>query len=376
MEKAEYPFYIKSTCILLGLCLFGFILYVGKDILVPLTFAGILAILLRPVTAFLEKRKFSRLLSISVSVIGALIIVGLIVYFMSAQIAVFSEAFPKLKAKAFEGLSRTEAWVESAYHVSAAQQITWIKHNLSGLSQHGGAVIGATVTTLSGLLIMLTLIPVYVFLILFYKPLLKAFILKIFEGENSYKVNEVLLEIKAVIQSYLAGLLIEGSIVAVLNCTVLLVLGIDYAIFLGVLGAMLNVIPYIGGLIAILLPVIIALVTKDGFFYPAMVIACYVVIQFIDNHFLIPKIVAAKVRINAIISIVAVLAGGALWGISGMFLVIPMVAILKIIFDRIDSMKAWGMLLGDDLPGEKPLIPKPLQPEPKAENKNPTEPKG
>jgi predicted PurR-regulated permease PerM len=273
---------------------------------------------------------------------------------MSIQIAVFSEAFPKLKEKVFEGLSKAEGWVDRTYHVSAAQQVAWMKQNISTFSQHGGAVISATVTTVSGLLIMLTLIPVYVFLIMFYRPLLIGFVMKVFERKNTSKVNEVLIEIKAVIQSYLIGLLIEGSIVAALNCIVLLVLGIDYAIFLGVLGAMLNVIPYIGGVIAVLLPVIIALVTKEGFFYPAMVIICYVIIQFIDNHFLIPRIVAAKVRINAIISIIAVLIGGAMWGVSGMFLVIPIVAILKIIFDRLESMKPWGMLLGDDLPGEKP----------------------
>ncbi|MFL5728957.1 MAG: AI-2E family transporter [Cytophagaceae bacterium] len=367
MEKRDYPFYIKSTSIMLGICLLVLILYVGQDILVPLAFAGILAILLHPVTSFLEKRKFPRIIAISLTVFAALIFVGLIFYFMSAQIAVFSEAFPKLKAKAFEGLSRAESWIEDSYHVSTRQQVAWMKNNLSTLSQHGGAVIGATVTTVSGLLIMLTLIPVYVFLILYYRPLFITFALTVFDKRNTTKVNEVLVKIKAVIQSYLVGLLIEGGIVAVLNCTALLVLGIDYAIFLGVLGAMLNVIPYIGGIIAILLPVIIALVTKDGFFYPAMVIAAYVVIQFIDNHFLIPKIVAAKVRINAFISIIAVLVGGALWGVSGMFLVIPMVAIVKIIFDHIESMKPWGMLLGDDLPGEKKTTK--ISPPPAPENK-------
>jgi predicted PurR-regulated permease PerM len=353
MEEREYPFYIKSTSILLGLCLLGLILYVGQDILVPLAFAGIFAILLHPISSFLTKHKAPGFLAISLTVFAALVFVGLIFYFMSIQIAVFSEAFPKLKEKVFVGLTRAEDWIDKSYHISAAQQIAWAKKNIGNLYQHGGAMISATVTTVSGLLIMLTLIPVYTFLIMFYRPLLIGFVLKIFDKNDTSRVNEVLIEIKAVIQSYLIGLFIEGSIVAALNCTVLLILGIDYAIFLGVLGAMLNVIPYIGGIIAILLPVIIAFVTKEGFFYPVMVIICYVVIQFIDNHFLIPRIVAAKVRLNAMISIIAVLVGGALWGISGMFLVIPAVAIMKIIFDRIESMKPWGMLLGDNLPGEK-----------------------
>ena len=93
-----------------------------------------------------------------------------------------------------------------------------------------------------------------------------------------------------------------------------------------------------------------ATVTKDGFSTQFGIIIAYAIIQFIDNNFLIPKIVSSKVQINALVSIVVVLLGGALWGVSGMFLSIPFVAILKIIFDRVDDMKPWGKLLGDTVP--------------------------
>jgi predicted PurR-regulated permease PerM len=146
------------------------------------------------------------------------------------------------------------------------------------------------------------------------------------------------------------GLLIEGLIVATLNSIALLLLGVQYAILLGVLGAVLNVLPFIGGIIAVLLPILIATITRDGFQTQLFIIIAYLVIQFVDNHFLVPYIVSSKVKINALISIVIVLMGGALWGISGMFLSIPFIGVLKIIFDRIPEMKPWGKLLGDEVP--------------------------
>jgi len=163
-------------------------------------------------------------------------------------------------------------------------------------------------------------------------------------------VADVLTSTKKIIQSYLVGLFFEMIIIAILNSAGLLLIGIDYAIILGITGAILNIIPYIGGIIAIALPMLIAFVTKDSITYPLLVLGVYLFIQFVDNHFIIPKIVASRVQLNALLSIIAVLIGGALWGIPGMFLSIPLTAILKVIFDHIDSLKPWGFLLGNIVP--------------------------
>ena len=160
----------------------------------------------------------------------------------------------------------------------------------------------------------------------------------------------ILNQTKKAIQSYIFGLLIEALIVAVLNCTALYILGVKYALLLGIIGALLNMVPFIGGIVAIILPLLIATVTKDGYSTQIGIIVAYSIIQFIDNNILVPRIVSSKVQINALVSIVAVLLIGALWGVAGMFLSIPMVAVLKIVFDRIDDLKPWGKLLGDELP--------------------------
>jgi len=148
------------------------------------------------------------------------------------------------------------------------------------------------------------------------------------------------------------GLMIETAIVCILNSVALMIIGVPSAIVIGVIGGILNILPYIGGVVAIALPVLMVTITREGYTGQLMVIGAYAVIQFIDNNILVPRIVSKKVQINALMSIIVVLLGGLLWGIPGMFLAIPFIGVLKIIFDRIEDMKPWGRLLGDEIPTE------------------------
>ena len=176
-------------------------------------------------------------------------------------------------------------------------------------------------------------------------------------------MREILGETKTVIRSYLVGLFLEFIIIAILNSLGLLFLRIEYAILLGIAGALLNVIPYVGGLIAVGVFATIALLTKSPE-YVVYVMILYMVIQFVDNNYIVPKIVGSKVKLNALFSILAVVAGGALWGIPGMFLSIPLLAIIKLIADRIDPLQPWGYLLGDTMPPLMEMKVKRFKPRP------------
>lgn len=342
----KYPFYLKSTVILFGLTLFVYALFNMKEVLVPLAFALMLAILLNPFVVRLQKWKVPRVWSIVIALLVAIIIIASIAYFLSMQISSFTDQLPILKKKFADMLVQLQNWVKAYFGINMQKQNQLLTEAEASMKP----LVGRTIGTVAGSLAMIFLMPVYTFLILFYKNLIVNFIYESFEEENSKEVSAVLHQTKGAIQSYMIGLLLEALIVATLNTIALSLLGVQYAILLGVLGAILNVLPYIGGIIAIALPVVMATVTKNGFETQFGIIGAYLVIQFIDNHFLVPYIVSSKVKINALISIVIVLLGGSLWGISGMFLSIPFIGILKIIFDRIPEVKAWGKLLGDDIP--------------------------
>jgi len=341
----EYPFYIKAPVILLGLVITVFILNVLQDVLVPLAFAGLIAILLNPLSNRLNKY-FPRIISITVSLLFALLTIVILLYFLSSQVAHFFDDLDAIKLKLSHMIHDLQVWLQSQFGLTTKKQVQM----LNDAATSGKAMIGQTLSGLMGILSVVFLIPVYTFLIMLYKTLILNFLFEVFSEENERKVSEIIGETKLAIQSYIVGLLIETSIVAVLNSAALLMLGVQNAILIGVIGAILNLLPYIGGIIAIALPVLMATVTMDGFTTQLLIIGAYALIQFVDNNILVPRIVSSKVQINALISIVIVLLGAALWGISGMFLSIPFIAVLKIIFDRIDGLKPWGKLLGDTIP--------------------------
>jgi predicted PurR-regulated permease PerM len=346
MNARQYPFYLKATVILFGIILLVYVLFNLQDILIPLAFAMILAILLNPLYNWLQRQKLPKTLSIIITLLSTLIVIGGIMYFLSTQIAKFSDTLPLLRQKMDALTIQLEEWTQANLGLTVQKQFELVNEALD----NSKALVGSTVSTALGTLSMILLMPVYIFLFLFYKPLILNFLFEVFAEENSRHVREILNETKSAIQSYMVGLLLEALIVAVLNSTALLILGVKYAILLGVIGAILNLIPYIGGVIAIALPILIATVTKDGYNTQIGILIAYLIIQFIDNNILVPRIVSSKVQINALISILAVLLGASLWGVSGMFLSIPFVGILKIICDRIPDLKPWGKLLGDTVP--------------------------
>lgn len=342
----QYPFYIKSTVVLLGLVLLSYALFNLQDILTPIALSFIIAILLNPLANKLQQKGVPKVVAISIALALTIIVVAGIFYFISSQIINFGDDMPKLKAKFNEHYMQLQSWLATDVNIPVAKQ----QKMLADISNGSQALVGKTLGGALGIISFFVLIPIYVFLMLFYKTLMLNFLHEVFAEENSAKVQEVLGETKVAVQSYMVGLLLEALVVAVMNSVALLILDVQYAILLGVIGALLNMLPYIGGIVAIALPVIISFLTKDGYSTPLAIIGAYAIIQFIDNNFLVPFLVSSRVKINAFFSIVVVLLGGAVWGVSGMFLSIPFVAILKIIFDRLPEMKPWGKLLGDEVP--------------------------
>lgn len=342
----KYPFYLKSTVVLFGLILFVYVIFNLQSILIPPSFAILLAVLLNPLVNIFQKWRIPKVAAITAAILLALILITGIVYFLSIEMGSFSDQLPLLKQKFGDLLSKGQQQISKNFSIPVAKQQQYIAEAGTGIKP----LIASTVGTVMGTLGMVFLLPVYTFLFLYYKILILNFLYESFAETNSKNVSTVLSQTKAAIQSYMFGLLLEALIVATLNSIALLLLGVNYAILLGLLGAILNILPFIGGIIAILLPLIMATITKEGYNAQIGIIIAYTVIQFIDNHFLVPYIVSSKVKINALISIVIVLLGNAVWGVPGMFLSIPFIGILKIIFDRIPELKPWGKLLGDEIP--------------------------
>jgi predicted PurR-regulated permease PerM len=340
----------KAPLYILGLCGLIALLFIARDFLIPLTFAGLFSIMLSSVVNRLISRGLSRMLAVVLTVIPAILILMAFSIIFFSQLSNFVDTIPILIEKVKVLTTQFVNWGAGFFNMSPRGFETWLSDLEKDLLNKSGVVIGYTISTMSNTLVSIFLIPVYVFMMLYYQPIIVGFLHDVFGKQHRSELNEILPVTKDIIKNYLIGLIIETAIVATLNSIGLFILGIEYAILLGLMGGLLNVIPYLGAIVTALLYMIVALVTKDHPSYALFVLINYLIIQFIDNNFLVPKIIGSKVKLNAFVSIVAVIAGGALWGIPGMFLSIPLLALIKVICDRVEQWQPWGFLLGDSMP--------------------------
>ena len=325
-------------------------MYIAKSIIIPIVFAVVIAMVLQPVVNFFIRLKINRVLAIVITMLLTFIVIAGFGTVLISQASRFGESWPILVDKFTAIINQNIADAADYFNKDPQKIHDWIAKTQGELINSSTAAIGQTLVHLGNGLVILLLIPFYIFMILFYKPIILEFIVRISRTNYESHVRVIVSQIKTVIQRYLVGLVIEAGLMAVMNTTALLILGIEYAVILGILAALLNIIPYIGGIIAVALPMMVALVTKSSPWYALYVLAAYYVIQLIDNNYIVPYIVASKVKINALFSVIIVLVGNAMWGVPGMFLAMPLLAIVKLICDQIEPLKPYGFLLGDSMP--------------------------
>ena len=345
-KSIKLPFSARIAFGFINLFAIVFSLYIAQGILIPIIMATIFAVLLNPIVNFLVSKKINRLVAISITVFVGLLIVLALLFFLISQATSFSEALPMLKTKFNKSSIDLIAWIAEKTNIKEVKIQAWVEETQA--AQVKQFKIGDNISRFGNVMATVVLFPVYLVMILNYKPLFLEFFKRLFLDRYFSAVEDVLLNTKKIIQSYVVGLFIEFIIISLLNSLGLLMMGIRYAFLLGVIGALLNLIPYLGAMIAASIYMTIAFITMPPI-YVFYVLIMYGVIQLADNNFLIPRIVASRVKINALASIISVIVGGAIWGIPGMFLSIPLIAIVKVICDHVDSLNAWGYLIGNQV---------------------------
>ena len=210
-------------------------------------------------------------------------------------------------------------------------------------------MLGGAFFTITHIFFYVIIVAIYTFLILHYRHTIKRFLLAVFRKDVETDVTEVLQESKGIVQKYMLGLITEMAIVAVANSAILLIIGVKYAIFLGVFFRYSKYHPLCGDSYGYCISRALSTLTTSAHLSDIVwIIIGFEIVHFIDSNFLMTKIVGSKVKINALVTIIGVVLGGTLIGLPGIFLALPTIAILKIIFDRVEDLKPWGMLMGDE----------------------------
>lgn len=342
----KLPTYARMVIILLGIILTVFVMITAKSILVPLLVSGLFAVLISPLASWMEKHGMPKFLAAALSLITLLAGLTGLAFFFYNQLIGFADDLSTLNARLSELIGNINTFLEDYIEGSVPISMTslqntafsYLTKNVATLTQ--GVI--ATATTLTIIFIM----PVYIFLFLYFRRFLIEFVMRAFPDRHQDRVSTIIMKVKLVVQNYVSGMLIVILILAVLNSIALYSLGIKHALLFAVFAGMLNVIPFIGPFIGAVLPITYALLAKDSLWYPFGVFLAFYVIQLAESNLFTPKIVGGKVSMNPFMTILALFVGNFIWGLAGMVLFIPGMAMLKVIFDEIPGMEAYGFLLG------------------------------
>jgi predicted PurR-regulated permease PerM len=345
-QTVVLPLYLKLVVILAGIILLTIVMREAKSILFPLLLSAFLAILVSPISARLEKHKVPKALATMFSLIFMLLTLTGVIYFFYVQSLSFSEDFDIVSERFAKLLADTNLWINDRFNLHLEYSSTDIRNSIfKKLSENMGTLSSGIIST-AGKLTIFFIIPVYLFLFIYYRHFLVEFIMKTFDQEDRPRVRRVITKIKSVTQSYFKGVVLVIIILAILNSIALISLGIEHAVLFAVFAAALNIIPFVGPIMGSIFPAIYALLTKDSLFYPFAVIGIFYIIQLLEGNIFTPAIVGKNVSMNPLMTIIALFIGSFIWGLEGMILFIPGMAILKVIFDEVDGLQPYGFLLG------------------------------
>jgi len=332
---------------LISIVLIILIMYCLQSVLVPLLFSMLFAITLYPLSKRMERWKFPRLLSSIIAVIIGIIVIAGLIYLIVNQTLNIGKNGDDMADK-FQGiLTVILNWANTKLGLTDVIISQKFHEFTDNALSNATTYIQTAFSSIGGILSSVVLVPLFVFFMLYYRDFFREFFLISFKSVGKERVNAILNNIYNVVQNYLVGLITVMGIVAILNTIGLIVMGISYAWFFGILAALLMLIPYIGIAIGSLLPALFAIATKDSALYSIGVIIWFQVVQFLEANLITPNIVGSKVSINPLMSIVGLLLGGMLFGLAGLILALPLIAITKVILDSIPSLSHFGFLIGE-----------------------------
>lgn len=340
------PLIAKYFYSIASLLLTGYFLLISHALVSPLLAALIIALALNPFVKKIETIKIPRIISTIITVVVFIVIIFAIIIFFSSQIASIDFELGSWKIKFNGTFDKIQNLMSASFGVTFEQQASLIKDSMITFIKNSTSLVKHTLSFTTFFMSSLILFVISLFFFLYYSKFIVSFLYKCFKSNHRVKLQKTLIKIQSVVQHYIFGLSLIITIVAILNTTGLLILGIEHAFIFGLLSAILTVIPYIGIVIGALLPTLFALSTKDSLWYPAGVLFTFMFVQFLEGNFLTPNIVGKQVSVNPLAAILGLIIGGMILGIIGIIFAIPILAIIKVICDEVPSLSPIGYLLG------------------------------
>lgn len=346
--KQTYPFYLKLSSILISIIILGFLAIIGQQILIPMVLGLLISILLMPLSRFMEKRlRLPRSVSSILSSLLALAIIGGVIYVLSIQVARLSNDWPQFQKQFVDMIDDLQGWISRTFGVRRHDQLTYLNDTAKKSISTGTAIIETALKSIGYVLMLTGFTFLFTLFFLLYRTHLLKFLVASFSETYHKTVFDIIDNIQFMVKKYLVGLFLQMLIVTILSLIAYTIIGVKYNFMLAILTGILNILPYIGIFTALLIGALITFATA-GVSNVLFIVIAIVIIHAIDGNIIMPRVVGSKVKINSLIVIIGLVIGEMIWGIAGMLLTIPVLAILKIIFDRVEGLQSWGFLMGED----------------------------
>ncbi len=320
-------------------------LYYGQTLFIPLCYGLFVAVVLYPLCRRLENKGWPRSLAITAGLSIVVILFAALLLLAELQINAFRKDLPELRAKITPSLAALQQWIHETFNISLASQDHWWQQSLQKLSDQSGNLISGTISKTLSTFFTLFMVPVFAALFLYNRGDFARFVEKAAGHDQLPRTRAILQQTIQTYYHFIRGMLMVYLLVGILNSLGLLALGIRHAILFGFLTAIMTIIPYVGLMVSALLPITVAWITHDSVWYPLGVVAVFSFVQYLEANVIFPRVVAAQLNVSTWATLVALLAGGILWGISGMILFIPLVGIAKIVTDHVPEWEAVNILL-------------------------------
>ncbi len=326
------------------------ILYFGRDVFIPLSFAVLISFVLYPTCAWMERKGLGRMTAILVNLTILTAVVIAIGVLVVQQFLGFLQEWPALQGKLLEALMQGSNILTKFFGFSPEKQERMMTTFTDQMATGTFAMLADAVSSSAVSAVVLILVPVYSVLILYYRHHWVRVLYRIFPDERNENIKEILVLTIQAYFNFIKGMGIVYLVVGILNSAGLLLLGVPHPILFGFIASILTFIPYVGIMIGALLPITMAWTTYDSIWYPIGVVGVFTFVQYLEANVIFPIAVSSRLQVNTLVVLMAIFVGGILWGVSGMILFVPFVGIAKLIADHNYKLKTLSMLLGVDHP--------------------------
>jgi predicted PurR-regulated permease PerM len=326
----------------------GLLLHLGSAVFIPMLFGLLVAVVMYPFCRWLETKGWSRALAVTASLAPVFILFLLLIWVLIIQVNMFRNDLPLLEERIDIAQLQFQDWIERRFSLDANVQLKWREDLWKNLLGNIGEWIKLSINAILNGLFMLFIIPVFAALFLYNRNQFMKFLDKLVGHHFEQSLHIIVREVIHTYSGFIKGMVLVYLIVGILNTVGLLALGIDHALLFGMLCAIMTIIPYAGIIISAMLPISLAWISTGNIWLPLGVVLVFAFIQYLEANVIFPKVVGDQINVNTWATLVAIIAGGIIWGMSGMILFIPFVAILKIVSDNVPGMEEISILLGRD----------------------------